>query len=47
MQINFIYSINKMHPDRKAIMRLLRLRQLYNATFMKINKATINMLRKV
>ena len=36
-----------MHPDRKAIMRLLRLRQIYSATFMKINKATINMLRKV
>eukprot|EP00828_Plagiopyla_frontata_P007730 TRINITY_DN1371_c0_g1_i2.p1 TRINITY_DN1371_c0_g1~~TRINITY_DN1371_c0_g1_i2.p1 ORF type:complete len:249 (+),score=31.56 TRINITY_DN1371_c0_g1_i2:72-818(+) len=42
-----IKGVNKMHPDRKAIMRLLRLRQMYNATFVRINKASINMLRKV
>ena len=28
-------------------MRLLRLRQLHNGVFVKLNKATINMLRRV
>jgi large subunit ribosomal protein L7e len=42
-----IRGINKMHPDLQRILRLLRLRQLHNATLIRINKATIHMLRKV
>jgi large subunit ribosomal protein L7e len=42
-----IRGINKLHPDIKKILRLFRLRQLHNATFLKINKASANMLRKV
>ncbi len=42
-----IRGINKLHPDVKKIMRLFRLRQLHNAVLVKLNKATINMLRRV
>ncbi len=41
------YSINKLDPKCRKIMQLLRLRQLHNGVFVKLNKATINMLRKV
>ena len=36
-----------MHPKTKKILQLLRLRQINNGIFIKINKATMNMLRKV
>lgn len=42
-----IRGINRKTPDMKKILQLLRLRQIHNAVFIKINKATINMLRKV
>ncbi|KAJ1635632.1 ribosomal protein L30, ferredoxin-like fold domain-containing protein [Pavlovales sp. CCMP2436] len=42
-----IRGINAMHPKIKKILQLLRLRQLHNGVFVKANKATINMLRKV
>lgn len=42
-----IRGINAMHPKIKKILQLLRLRQLHNGVFMKSNKATMNMLRKV
>lgn len=42
-----IRGINAMHPKIKKILQLLRLRQLHNGVFLKANKATINMLRKV
>ena len=42
-----IRGINKLHPDVKKIMRLFRLRQLHNAVLVKLNKATMNMLRRV
>ncbi|KAG8461451.1 hypothetical protein KFE25_001055 [Diacronema lutheri] len=42
-----IRGINAMHPKIKKILQLLRLRQLHNGVFIKANKATINMLRKV
>lgn len=42
-----IKGINKLCPKVKKIMQLLRLRQLHNAVLIKINKATINMLRIV
>ena len=40
-------SIRKLAPKPKKIMQLLRLRQLHNAVFVKLNKATWNMLRMV
>ncbi|KAE8782756.1 60S ribosomal protein L7-2 [Hordeum vulgare] len=39
--------INAMHPKTKKILQLLRLRQIFNGVFLKVNKATINMLRWV
>jgi large subunit ribosomal protein L7e len=40
-------SINAMHPKTRKILQLLRLRQIFNGVFLKVNKATINMLRRV
>lgn len=40
-------SINKLAPKPKKILRLLRLRQLHNGVFVKINKATWNMIKMV
>nr|GMC50026.1 60S ribosomal protein L7-2 [Ipomoea batatas] len=40
-------SINAMHPNTKKILQLLRLRQIFNGVFLKVNKATMNMLHKV
>ena len=42
-----IRGINAMHPKTKSIMQLLRLRQIFNGVFLKVNKATINMLHRV
>lgn len=42
-----IRGINDMHPKSRKILQLLRLRQINNGVFMKVNKATINMLRRV
>ncbi|KII63840.1 60S ribosomal protein L7 [Thelohanellus kitauei] len=42
-----IKGIPKVPPDVKKTLQLLRLRQINNAIFVKINKATINMLRLV
>ena len=42
-----IRGINKLNPKTIRIMRLLRLRQLHNGVFVRLNKASINMLRKV
>lgn len=42
-----IRGINKLSPNVIRIMRLLRLRQLHNGVFIKINKASVNMLRRV
>merc|ERR1712070_1284638 len=42
-----IRGINKLAPKPKKILQLLRLRQLHNATFVKLNKATWNMIRIV
>jgi 60S ribosomal protein uL30 len=45
----FVYnstsSINKVAPKVKKVLRLLRLRQIGNAAFVKLNKASLNMLR--
>ncbi|XP_020700531.1 60S ribosomal protein L7-2-like [Dendrobium catenatum] len=42
-----IRGINAMHPKTNKILQLLRLRQIFNGMFLKVNKATINMLRRV
>jgi 60S ribosomal protein uL30 len=38
-------SINKVAPKVKRVLQLFRLRQIGNASFVKLNKATLNMLR--
>jgi len=42
-----IRGINKLSPKKRKIMQLLRLRQIHNGVFVKLNKATWNMIRKV
>jgi large subunit ribosomal protein L7e len=42
-----IRGINDMHPRSRKILQLLRLRQINNGVFLKVNKATMNMLRRV
>ncbi|XP_038899684.1 60S ribosomal protein L7-4 [Benincasa hispida] len=42
-----IRGINAMHPKTKTILQLLRLRQIFNGVFLKVNKATLNMLHRV
>lgn len=39
------FSINKVAPKVKKVLQLLRLRQIGNGTFVKLNRATLNMLR--
>lgn len=41
------FSINKLNPQCRKIMQLLRLRQLHNGVFIRLHKATMNMIRKV
>jgi len=40
-----IRGINKMAPTPRKVLQLLRLRQINNGVFIKLNKATIQMLR--
>jgi len=40
-----IKGINKLAPKPKKILQLFRLRQLHNGVFIKLNKATWNMIR--
>lgn len=40
-------GINKANPQVKKILQLFRLRQLNNGVFIKVNKATLNMLKRV
>ncbi|RDX97515.1 60S ribosomal protein L7-2, partial [Mucuna pruriens] len=42
-----IRGINAMHPKTRKILQLLRLRQIFNGIFLKVNKATMNMLHRV
>ena len=42
-----IRGINQCSPKVKKTLRLLRLRQIHNAVFVRLNKATIEMLRLV
>jgi large subunit ribosomal protein L7e len=45
MLTDVIFSINKLAPKPKKILQLLRLRQLHNGVFVKLNKATWNMIK--
>ncbi len=45
MVVNVACSINGIHPTPRKVMQLLRLRQINNGTFVKLNKATLQMLR--
>ncbi|KAK0423619.1 hypothetical protein QR680_008239 [Steinernema hermaphroditum] len=40
-----IRGINQMHPRPRKVLQLLRLRQINNGVFVKLNKATLPMLR--
>ena len=42
-----IKGLNKIPPKEKKILQLFRLRQLHNAVFIRNNKASMNMLRRV
>ncbi|XP_050380177.1 60S ribosomal protein L7-2-like [Argentina anserina] len=42
-----IRGINAIDPKTKKILQLLRLRQVFNGVFLKVNKATLNMLHRV
>ncbi|GKT22212.1 60S ribosomal protein L7 [Aduncisulcus paluster] len=42
-----IRGINGLGPKQRKILQLLRLRQIHNGVFVRVNKATINMLRLV
>jgi large subunit ribosomal protein L7e len=42
-----LFSINGVDPKTRKILQLLRLRQIHNGTFVRLNKATIKMLRLV
>ena len=42
-----IRGINGVHPKTRKILQLLRLRQINNGVFVKLNKASLNMLRLV
>ncbi len=45
-KIDFIFSsIRGVHPRVKQVLRLFRLRQINNGVFVKLNKATLQMLR--
>jgi len=42
-----IRGINHLAPQVRKILQLFRLRQIHNATFVRINRATLNMIKKV
>lgn len=39
------FSVNKVAPKVRKVLQLFRLRQINNGIFLKLNKATVNMLR--
>jgi len=42
-----IRGVNRLAPRVKRILRLFRLRQIHNAAFIRVNKATLNMLKHI
>lgn len=47
MFVTVFFSINKLAPKPKKILQLFRLRQLHNGVFVKLNKATQNMIQVI
>jgi len=47
VNIQTFFSINQVSPKVKKALQLLRLRQINNGVFVRLNKASINMLRLV
>lgn len=45
VDLYLLRSINGLHPKPRKVLQLLRLRQINNGVFIRLNKATINMLR--
>lgn len=45
--ITRIRGINNLAPQVRKILQLLRLRQIHNATFVRVNRATLNMIKKI
>lgn len=43
--LHLFSSINGVSPKVRKVLQLLRLRQIFNGVFVKLNKASINMLR--
>lgn len=41
----WFFSINGIHPRPRKVLQLFRLRQINNGVFVKLNKATLNMLK--
>lgn len=41
----YFLSINGVHPKVRKVLKLFRLRQINNGVFVRLNKATVNMLR--
>lgn len=41
----YSFSINGVSPKVRKVLQLLRLRQIFNGVFVRLNKASINMLR--
>ena len=39
------YSINQIAPQARKVLQLFRLKQINNAVFVRLNKATLQMLR--
>jgi len=42
-----IRGINNLSPPVRKILQLFRLRQLHNATLIRVNRATLNMIKKI
>merc|ERR1712205_8552 len=42
-----IRGLNDMHPKTKKVLQILRLRQIHNGVFLRVNKPIMNMLRIV
>jgi len=42
-----IRGINNLAPQVRKILQLFRLRQLHNATLIRVNRATLNMIKKI
>lgn len=40
-----VFSINQVSPKVRKVLQLFRLKQINNGVFIKLNKATLNMLR--